>query len=328
MICPACGTENKPGAAFCGKCGTKLADPGAQTQPAAAVPPQAPGPAPAATQPMPAAPVYAPPPQQPVYAPPPPGVGYGPGAPVPPGGPVPPGAVGPPPKKGGAGAIFGIIAIIVVLLACCIGGYFGWQAWSKSRNATGGSTATTGTATPTTKPTATGFATAEAALQDTLTQKNASDWVYKVVEQSKGRLLYWIGPPNSEYTDQVIVTQNPDGTWTVQGVEALGGETTGGTSDTAAAAVDTVNKFLTYVKKDDGMKAHSLTIEPFASDGASAQVSNGDLMSWEILNATQSSDGSVKVEALEHWKSAGDVDSTYTVVMTGEGPRISELSVK
>lgn len=90
-------------------------------------------------------------------------------------------------------------------------------------------------------------------------------------------------------------------------------------------ATQVVGEFLYAVKQDRANDAHTYTISPFADDPASAQFSNGDLKSIEVVDATlKSSDGTVWVTSKEVW-SWGTEQWIYVCVPTEAGYKIREL---
>ncbi|GAB4286809.1 MAG: hypothetical protein Kow0067_11040 [Coriobacteriia bacterium] len=323
MNCPNCGKPFGPDQAFCGECGAALPEqpqapePGHEAQPAPAapepvVPPQPTQPIPHATQPMPpAAQPPVPPPygqQPPTY---PPAYGQQP-------------YVQPPatPAKKGKGCLIAAIigVVVVVLLGLVVGGYFVWRAMQEPTT-TGTTTETPATGGQTETP-STGFATADEAVQAEIDP----DWVYTVQRDDGNLVTYWIGPPNSEYVEEVLVEQQADGSWIVVDAYPIGqSDVPGDMSAAEAQAVDTVTAFLSAIMADDPQTAQSLTIEPFKNDPASASYSNGDFYDFFIMDTEMQDDGTVWVYVEEEWAWGVDRWAYYTVP-TELGYYISDIS--
>jgi len=344
MQCPNCQAELREGAAFCTACGAATVPAAPDPTPGAVPPPPPPPPAPetpVAPEPMSdaayaeqqavleqqryerelaeyerqkaaydqqqtavAPPVaYAQPPAQPATAYPQPGQG---------------------PKKRKTGLIIGLV--IGALLLCGglgVGGYFVWKAMSDG----GGDTPPAIAEPDVTEPeTPQGFGTAEEALVAELDKAGWSDWAYQLYREGETEVTYWAGPPQSEYAEEIVVTKNADGTWSVTEMKPLefGGDVPEGSVSAQDEAVMTVEQFLYAVQDDRGDDAHALTVEPFANDAASAQVSAGMFETFEISGAVEQSDGSYWVETVQVWSGAEE-RWQYLVIATQEGYRIADL---
>jgi len=173
-----------------------------------------------------------------------------------------------------------------------------------------------------TTPVADGFATAEEALSSVL----ETDWVFKATRTTEDRVTYWTGPPNSEYVDEIVVEKGPDGSWTVTDQYSIGGGDVSGDAGATAEdeAVAVLVQFLDYIKTDKADAAHELTVEPFSYDAASAQFSNGEFLSYEIVETDAQADGTFWIHVEETWKNSTD-NWGYYLVPTDAGYRISDL---
>lgn len=328
MDCPNCGKPVSPDQAFCGECGARL-----ETQPvpvapqppvpvappasAAAAEPAAP-PAAAPTQPMPQQPAaapayndaayqqqYAQQPYQQQYAQP----GY-----------QQPYVQQPQPKKK-TGLIVGIIAVVaVVVIGAVVGGIL------LLRSMSGGSeTPPSGSAGTVTPPSggdisdASGFATPEDALSDVY----PSDWAFKLQSDDGDMRTYWVGPPNSEFTDEVVLEQ-ADGSWTIVETIPIGMSDVSEDGTPEDEAVTTVMDFLDLIMQDRPLEAQQLCIPPFSEDPASASYSNGDFLGYEILDVTAQEDMTFWVHTAEEWRWGTD-EYEYYVVPTELGYYISDV---
>jgi hypothetical protein len=315
MQCPNCGTAAESGAVFCSVCGASLSAEVALTQPMPGV--HVPPPLPHAAEPV-AAPE--PPPASEFVEPP----------------PMPAGAVSqqpvaqqtayaspqPPAKKKRTGCIIAVVAII--LLGCIgvvVGGVLFYMPFREVITEIPTPTEVPPTTEPTT-PDATGFTTAEEALKSVM----AADWVFKATRTTESRVTYWTGPPNSEYVDEIVVEKGADGTWTVTDQYSIGGGDVSGDAGNPAMeeAVAVLSQFLDYIKADNPEEAHKLTVEPFSYDAASAGYSNGEFLSYEIVETTAQDDGTFWIHVTETWKTSTN-DWGYYLVPTDAGYRISDL---
>jgi len=353
MRCPNCQAEVRDGAAFCGSCGAAIP----QVAPAEATQPTAPMTPPAA-----AAPAAGPdtgqaqaeyerqmaeyrakqaeyerqkvayeqqqaPYQQPTQVMPPaqgqPGYAQ-------------PGYVQPPPpSKKKTGLVIGIVAaVVVVLIGLVVGGILIARNLADDAiqdleasieqpvvgDATGDQA---GSDTGDTAPAMSSYATADEAVAAALAEDDAGDWVFQIYDESGDTIVYWTGPPNSEWVSEITVQRGPDGSWTVTGAAPLelGGDVPMSAGDEAAYIV---LEFLTAVQQNRAEDAHGLTVEPFSLDPASASYSNGELTAFEVLAVEEQSDGTVWVTTSETWY--GNIESwSYYVVPTEIGYRISSL---
>jgi hypothetical protein len=321
MLCPNCQAEVRDGAAFCGSCGTPivpepvepptLAEPPVPEPVAPAVPlppPTAPLPPTAAAQPTYDASAYAA--QQPAYD----GSAYA--APV-------------PPKKRKTGLIIAIVVIVLLLLCgCVVGGVLAFIPWFTTiEEVTGESPG--GLPIDVTDPSLAepaGYATADEAVAAALADQDLADWVYQVYDDMGDAIVYWAGPPASEYAAELTVSRKPDGTWGVVDIQGLdfGGDVSEGDLTPYDQAVDVVGEHLYAVKQDRGMDAQSFTVDPFRSDPASAQEAAGALASFEVTDAREQSDGSYWVRTVQNW-AGGQEKWEYWVVPTEQGYSIADM---
>lgn len=336
MLCPGCQAEVREGAAFCGACGATLA--------------QAPGdveavtqPLPQPTTPMPAQPAVPTPAeadyarkmaeyerekaaydqqqyaaqqtayqrQQTVYAQ--------------------QSAQQVPPKKGKGGLIAAIVIILILLLVGCgVGGFFAFKAFKdKAQDTLDG---TTDSLTSDTGDADTGdavigkdldsYPTAEEAVAAQLSASGINDWVYQLYDEGDGYATYWAGPPNSEFVDEIYLEQNADGTWSVIEVNSIGygGDVSGPSYEAEAVVWD----HLIAVSEDRGLDAQALTIDPFRSDAAAAQMSAGGLGYFEVVSSTEQSDGTFWVQSVQEWYGSSE-NWEYYVVPTEAGYRIADV---
>ncbi|MHB1135406.1 MAG: zinc ribbon domain-containing protein [Coriobacteriia bacterium] len=171
-----------------------------------------------------------------------------------------------------------------------------------------------------------GYATAEEAAAAALAEQGYGDWVTQLYKEDEGSATYWAGPPNSEWVSELTMLRQDDGTWKVDRIEGIqfGGDVPMTPADEAALVV---TDFLFAIQQDRADDAHSLTIEPFSLDGASASYSNGQFTSFEIVSVEEQSDGTAWVQTSETWY--GSTSSTwYYVVPTDAGYRISAVEVR
>lgn len=337
MQCPNCHAEVRDGAAFCGSCGATIEQPPAP--PAVTVP----LPQPTTPMPAPAAPdqssydqaVYAQQvaeyerqkaaydqaqyaQQQAAYA--------GQYAQQPPAA----------PRKKKTGLVVTIVIILVLLLVGCgVGGFFAYKALKdKADEALEITTPDTG---DTDSGESTGeaeggnlldsYPTAEEAVAAQLEASGVGDWISQVYDEGDGYATYWAGPPNSEFVDQIYVEQNADGTWSVIEVSSIeyGGDVSEGGGSAADEAMSVVDQHLSYVMSDMGLEAQSLTIDPFRSDAAAAQVSAGGFDYYTIDGYEEQSDGTFWVQTTQSWYGGPAEGWEYYVVPTEAGYRIANI---
>jgi len=237
----------------------------------------------------------------------------------------------PPAKKSKAGCIIAVVIILVLLLVGCgVGGFFALKAFEDAADEAAtavssefgdseGVSAGDGS-------TLDSYATADEAVQAQLDASGVGDWVYTVYDEGDGYATYWAGPPNSEYVDELYLEENADGTWSVIEVYSIGddGFSEGGSLEAGNEAMLVVEEHLTYVMADMGLEAQSLTVDPFHSDSASAQVSGGGFDYYEVVGYTEQSDGTFWVETTQTWY--GSTESwEYWVVPTEAGYRIADI---
>lgn len=227
----------------------------------------------------------------------------------------------PPAKKKRTGCI---IAVVVAILLSCIGvAIAGVLLYVPFREViTEVSTSPGAVTSDPVTPSAQGFATAEEALKSVM----AADWVFKATRTTETRVTYWTGPPNSEYVDEIVVEKGMGGSWTVTDQYTIGGGDVSGDAASPAAeeAVAVLSQFLDYIKADKPEDAHKLTVEPFSYDAASAGYSNGEFLSYTIVEKTAQGDGSFWIHVTETWKNSTN-DWGYYLVPTDAGYRISDL---
>lgn len=237
------------------------------------------------------------------------------------------------PKKK-TGLIIGIIAVVVLALGgLAVAGIL------IARNAISGAVEdigaefevpatgeTPGGDAPIEPPAASGYATAEEAAVAALAEDGYGDWVTQLYKEDAGSATFWAGPPASEWVSELTVLQGSDGTWTVERIEDLqfGGDVPMTPADEAALVV---TDFLFAIQQDRADDAHSLTIEPFSLDGASAAYSNGEFTSFEIVSVEEQSDGTAWVQTSETWYGS-ESSMWYYVVPTDAGYRISSAEVR
>jgi hypothetical protein len=324
MLCPNCQAELRDGSAFCGICGAALSQPSdvtAELSAPDADPPASPAPPVAPTAPLPPSAV-----SPPAYAAP---AAVQPGAPA---------AYDPaaayaqapqPPAKRKTGLIIAIVAVILlVLCGCTIGGLFAFTPLFRSEVSTPEPDigviepepgAEPGTAEPI------GYASADEAVYAALDGEGLSDWVYQVYDDTGDTVVFWAGPPASEWALEITVSRASDGTWEV--VELLGldfGSDVGGDLSPTDQAIDVVGQHLYAVKEDRGLDAQSFTVDPFRSDPASAQEAAGALSSFEVSEAREQSDGSFWVRTVQNW-AGGQEQWEYWVVPTEMGYAIADM---
>lgn len=333
MNCPNCGAEGQPGQP-CGVCGAVLPAGAAPTVPMDVTPPPVDDAAAAAQaayqaelaeyerqkaiydQQQTAA--QAPVPQQ-AYPP----AGYPQAAPQQAA--YPPGTYGQPPKKK-TGLIIAIVIIALLLFGgCIVGAVLGLRAYNTRND---------GVELPVTTPLAPQApAEPEAPVADAYPDAESAalsvvepGWVTKVVRDEGSTMTFWAGPPNSEWVVEVVVEEVSDGNWVVTDSYALGGgDVSDGASSDQDAAATVLADFLTAIQQDRADDAHALTIEPFSLDAASAQYSNGEFKSWEIVEAEAQDDGSFWFHVTEQWYDDPAEDWAYYLVPTEAGYRISSL---
>lgn len=312
MNCPNCQSPTNPGDTFCGVCGAPLAA-------APPPPPQQPAPQPDPyQQPMPQQGYAQPDPYQPQPQPDPtqqPQPGYpqpDPYQPQPPQSP-----------KSKTALIITLVVVGLLLCGCVVAGaafFLIPQFAKKAEPAQPTVETSTAEATESVAPEGT-FPTAQDALSSVLPE----GYVFELATDSPQQKEYWVGPPNSEFEAVVLVNASGDG-WVVGETYPFNG-TSEALSPGATAAADTVEKFLTAIKEERPRDAQKLTVNPFRSDPASAQFSDGQFSSFTINAVEDRGDGTYSVTVTEVW-TFGAQDGTYTVVDTEQGPRINNLEVQ
>lgn len=309
MECAKCGGSVQADQAFCGVCGEPVAAPAPQPVPV-------PEPV-AVTQPLPqqpAAPVYDPAAYEQQYAQP----TYQPQ-------PYPQQYAQPtyqqPPRKKKTGLIIAIVAVVLVfLIGGTVGGIFLVRAlYNNATPTVSSSGGSIGGSTSEAPVTGEGYATPEEALAAVF----EADWVFTLQADEGDFMTYWVGPPNSEYTDEVIVERMIDGSWIVTEDVPLDLGDMGGLLP-EDEAVATVSNFLDLIMQDRPLEAQQLCISPFSEDPASAGYSNGDFITYEIVDVKAQEDMTFWVHTREEWRWGAD-EFEYYVVPTELGYFISEL---
>lgn len=207
-------------------------------------------------------------------------------------------------------------AVLVLLVAVGVGGLL----WYRSSSGTATQTEQMPSVEESATPTASGATTypdPEAALKSELPK----GWVFQLVGDTPQQKEYWGGPPASEFTTVYLIEPEGDG-WAIVDAYPLeqGGDVA--PEDEAAGVVD---QFLADIQADKADEAHSLTVEPFAADPASAQYSDGMFKSYTIDSVEAAADGTFFVVTTQEWEGAGTERWRYRVVVTEDGMRISEL---
>ena len=172
--------------------------------------------------------------------------------------------------------------------------------------------------TTTSKSGSVGYSTPEAAVQAEI----PAGWVITLAADSGTQKEYWSGPPQSEWVTAYQVEQGAGGSWSVTNTWALGASDLEGTPQDQAVWL--VEEFLYAIMDNEADYAHTLTVEPFSLDPASAQFSNGDFLSFVIASADEASDGTFWIGVEETW-SWGTDRWRYHVIPTPAGLRIDDL---
>jgi hypothetical protein len=240
----------------------------------------------------------------------------------------------PRPKKKTGIVIALVVILILLLVGCGVGGFFAYKALKDK----GTDIPATDTGTGSTEPGDTGtgtdsgnpldsYATAEEAVQAQLDASGIGTWVYQLYDEGDGYATYWAGPPNSEYVDEIYLEQNQDGSWSVIEVSSIdyGGDVSDDAYDAGSEAMWIVEEHLSYVMADDGLSAQSLTVDPFHSDSASAQVSAGGFDYYTVDSYVEQSDGTFWVQTTQSWYGSEE-RWEYWVVPTEAGYRIADIS--
>lgn len=164
-----------------------------------------------------------------------------------------------------------------------------------------------------------GFPTPLAALEAYL----PVDYSYEVRSETESQVEYATAPPESDYTELVVVAKLPDGSWAVRETHAL-------ELDITELAEDLVLRYLEVINADDSGEAEALTVsgDPFLD---STRVQTGEIRKKRILTTIIEDDGStVRVNTVEAWSSENWVGFSwgvalmraYTCVPTPAGYRI------
>jgi len=321
MNCTNCGQPTSDTDVFCGTCGADLAAQravAAQEQPTAAMPPQPYHEQPTAVMPM------APPPPPPAAVAPPTPAGPTPpppaGATTPPAPQAAPAPDAAPKRKNTALIVVGVVVGLILLCTVCGVGFAALQFGLF------GKSTVTEIIPPAAKPTPPATdpasvapaATPEAAMKAALPK----GWIMRKINSNAEQAEFWAGPPNSEFTTVYLVTAG-DGGWVMGKSYPL---EQGGDVAPEDEAVAVVEAFLGFIQQDQPEQAQALTVDPFHSDSASAQYSNGNFLSFEVTGVEPAGDGSFFVSTTEKWKNGTD-SWTYRLKPTDNGMRISELMI-
>jgi hypothetical protein len=234
-------------------------------------------------------------------------------------------ASGQQPKKSKAGLVIAILALVLIVLAACgVGGVFAVRMLKNRVPAIETPDAASDAAEDVTDDIApdavgTGHTSAEEALLAQMDSDGISDWAYQVYDEGDGYVVYWTGPPNSEWVSAYRVEEGADGSWSVAEVTdvAVSG-------DAAGEAEQTVWEYLTAVYEDRGLDAQAWTVPPFSQDSASAQVSAGGLTDFWLEQTTEQSDGSYWIQTTQTWYGENQ-NWQYWVVPTEAGYRIADV---
>lgn len=220
-----------------------------------------------------------------------------------------------PPRKKKTGLIIAIVAVVFVLLACAVvGAVVAFRSLADNVNEV-----TTQEPVISEEPAeADGYASAEEALAATY----SSDWVFELQWDDGDIRTYWAGPPNSEFTDEVVVERSASGMWSVTQSVALEFGEPGLLPEDEAVA--TVMNFLDLIMQDRPLEAQQLCVPPFSEDPASAQYSNGDFIGYDIEGVTAEDDMTFWVHTVEEWR-WGVEEFEYWVVPTELGYFIADL---
>ncbi|MDZ4655720.1 MAG: zinc ribbon domain-containing protein [Coriobacteriia bacterium] len=299
MECPTCGKPIGDGQAFCGECGARIE----ASEPVAATPPAQPAP--------PAPPVYNEAAYQQQYAQPGPQQQY-----------AQPYQQQPPPKKK-TGLIIAVLAVVFVfVVGGVVGGIFLIRSLADdTETITPPLTNDPGTDTGDDVIPSDGYATPE----DALAAEYPADWVFTLQSDDDSYMIYWVGPPNSEYVDEVVVGRTADGSWVVREVIPIEMSDISGEITPEDEAVDTVKQFLNLIMQDRPLEAQQLCVSPFSEDPASASYSNGDFISYEIVDVVGATDMTFLVHTVEEWRGWDAEGWEYYVVPTELGYRIADL---
>ena len=158
-------------------------------------------------------------------------------------------------------------------------------------------------------------------MQALLDEEGLADWVWGLYDESEDAVTYQAGPPASEYDMLATVVRESDGSWSVSAVESIDfGDVMLPTDE----ALYVVSEHLWAVWEDRGIDAQAFTVDPFRSDPASAMVSAGDFVTFEVTGADGLSDGSFWVKTVQTW-SWGTEQWEYRVIDTDAGYRIADV---
>lgn len=257
------------------------------------------------------------------------------------------------PTKRRTGLIVALVAIGLTLLVCAVvGGVFALRSFS---GRSGGDTVQNSGPTGSSRPVSTsdvdapdveetspmdspaqdgsaadsdapesGFATPEEALYDALEE----GWVYDLFDGTETTVQYIIGPPNSEFTDIVLIEKRDDnGSWEVVDISPWAPlDSDEPVTAPGDEAIEVLASFLQAIQRDRPDQAQPLCIPPFSEDAASAQYSNGEFASFEFLDTTVNPDRTVDILTKETW-AYGTEQWIYQLAPTEAGYRIYNLKI-
>jgi hypothetical protein len=231
------------------------------------------------------------------------------------------------PKKKRTGLIIAAVVVaLVLLIGCPLAGWAAFTVWSSNQ------TPVETPAEPTEEPVEPevpseepvdliGYATPEEAMQALLDDEGLGDYVWGVYDESEDMVIYQAGPPASEYDSLATIVRESDGSWSVATVESIDfGDVMLPTDE----AMYVVSEHLWAIWEDRGIDAQAFTVDPYRSDPASAMVSAGDFITFEVSGADGLSDGSFWVKTVQEW-SWGTEQWEYRVIDTDSGYRISDV---
>lgn len=221
------------------------------------------------------------------------------------------------PAKRGIPVLAGVIALVLLggAVAAAVFGVRALTSGSKQEPTPESSTPATALAL------AEEFENAEAALTARLTQEGIGNWVYEVDEEGEGYVVFIVGPPESEWVSKYTVEQGGTG-WAVTTTNSLVAEGTG--EGTAQEAEQVVSEWLRAVSEDRSADAQAFTVDPFRSDAASAQISEGGLTSFAITGSIVEADGTFWVQTTQQWFGTAE-NWEYWVVPTEAGLRMADV---
>lgn len=234
-----------------------------------------------------------------------------------------------------AAVALGILTVVLMLVAPCDGEPpIPPSVATSTPEASATAEATTTTGTAPTVPAGTGakkpvgYSSADKAVKAYLD----IDWSYALLADYGKTVDFATAPPESDYTEVVIVTKQSDGSWKVSGTRAIGpgemGQSEGIPIDDEAEFI--VHQHLQALIHKDYEDARSMCVGSATSRVDDAWVRNGTLTTYKVNTVIMSNDGStVRLEVNESWDFGNwwsNPDNTYTCVPTPNGYRISDVA--